>query len=316
MTIWGAVALSLVLGASFGCAADDGGGVQTPDKLRDDIPDPAPGGVQLVSPPFTIPAGKEVFMCMRIPFEVKDDMYVQSSNIYQMTNGHHTLLFYSENSTGVDPAPHQCDGFDMTDVRIVTTGTADGMGIATPPGVVLKVPKGVEIWAQSHYINATDQDAVAQDVVNLELVPFDQVTDIASTFAQVDLTFSLPPQQETTRTMECHPPTEMTIPWLLPHMHEWGTHFKVEFIHDGDTEPFWAWNGDWYDGFRNDAPLQNFPDNMVVGPTDTIRTTCTWFNDKDQAILFPQEMCATFFPFTPGDGSLIACDESGSSFEP
>ncbi len=314
---WGSVALSLALGASFGCAADDdGGGVQTPDKLRDDIPDPAPGGAQLVTPQFTIPAGQEVFMCMKVPYAVSQDMFVQAGHIFQMVNGHHTLLFYANDSTGVDPEPHRCDGFDMTDVRIVTTGTANGTGVATPPGIVLQVPKGVELWVQSHYINATDQDAQAQDVINLDLVPQDQVEEIASTFAQTDLTFTLPPQQETTKSMDCEVHQEMTIPWLLPHMHEWGTHFSVGLYRQQETTPFWSWDGDWYAGARNDFPIQKFDDYITLQPGDHVKTTCTWFNTKDTAMLFPQEMCVTFFPFFPGDGSLIACDESGNSFEP
>jgi hypothetical protein len=287
-----------------------------PDKLRDDIPDPPAGGVQVVGPIFSVPAGKEVFMCMRIPFDVTEQMYVQSSHVYQSTNGHHTLLYYSENSAGVDPEPHPCDGLDMTDVRIVTTGAANGTGLSMPDGVVLQVPPGAELWAQSHYINATDQDSEVQDVINLELVPEDQVTEIASSFAHVDLTFTLPPAQETTRTMECAVPRDMTIPWLLPHMHEWGKEFTLELLRAGEEEPFWDWSGDWFTNARNDFPVQQLDEFIELKAGDRIRTTCTWNNTESDTILWPQEMCVTFFPFFPGDGGLLACDETGSSFEP
>lgn len=305
----------LTLGLVVGCGTADDPNTG-PDKLRDDIPDPPEGGVQVVSPIFTVPAGQEVFMCMRIPFDVTEDMFVQRSYVYQSNNGHHTLLFYSNNSAGVDPEPHPCNGLDMTDVRIVTTGAANGTGLSMPDGVVLAVPKGAELWAQSHYINATDQDRQVQDVLNLELIPESEVQEIASSFAHVDLTFNLPPQQETTRTMECAVPREMTIPWLLPHMHEWGKEFELTLTRKDETEPFWSWQGPWFDGARNDFPVQELDEFITLQPGDKIRTTCTWSNTEDTNILWPQEMCVTFFPFFPGDGGLLACDESGDSFVP
>jgi|GEM_PF-1444014 len=285
------------------------------DPMGDDIPPPPPGGVQMVTPEFAIPPATEMFVCMRVPFEVTEDMFVQSSAIYQRDAGHHTLLFYSENGNpGVDPLPHECSGADMTDVRIVTAGAAMGSGLSMPDGVVLKLPKGAELWVQSHYINATDNERVVQDVINLELIPESEVREVASTFAHVDLTFALPPKQESTRVIECKLPRRMTVPWLLPHMHEWGKSFKIEIFDDERT--IFEWEGDWFDGARNDFPVQELDVPLELGPEHTIRTTCNWLNTEETPLLWPQEMCVTFFPFYPGDGTLMACDASGEVFEP
>jgi hypothetical protein len=150
----------------------------------------------------------------------------------------------------------------------------------------------------------------------LTLIAEADVTQIASTFAHVDLTFSLPALQQTTRSMECAVPREMTIPWLLPHMHEWGEHFKLELLRKDATEPFWMYEGEWFTGARNDFPIQELEEFITLQPGDVIRTTCTWNNTEDTALLWPREMCVTFFPFFPGDGALLACDESGETFEP
>jgi hypothetical protein len=300
----------MVLGLALGCGTADGG----PELLRDDIPDPPPGGVQFATPIFEIPAGEEVFMCMRVPFEVDREMFVQSSRVFQADAGHHTLVFYSENSEGVNPEPHECDGFEMTDVRIVTTGTADGVGLTMPEGVVLAIPEGAEIWVQSHYINATEKLRRVQDVVNLELIEPDEVRQVAGTFAQVDLTFTLAPQAETTRVLECQIPHEMTVPWILPHMHEWGKSFKIEVLEDDET--VYELSGDWFESARDDFPIEQLDEYLELGPQHTVRTTCHWFNDGAEPLLFPQEMCVTFFPYFPGDGSLLACDETGRTFEP
>jgi hypothetical protein len=303
------LAIALVASA---CGEDDPTG--QPDKLRDDIPDPGPNGVQMVSPTFEVPAGEEVFMCMRLAYSPDRDLYINSSNIYQSFNGHHTLVFYSNNSAGVDPLPHRCDGVDMTDVRIVTTGAANGAGLPMPEGVALKVPKGSELWIQSHYINASDEKRTVQDVINVETIPIEEVTEVASTFAHVDLTFVLPPNQRSSRTMECKVPQEMTVPWFLPHMHEWGESFKIEIVRDGVTR--FEHEGPWFDGARNDFPVHFLETPMTLTPEDTIRTTCNWNNTLDENLLWPREMCVTFFPFYPGNGQLLACDESGETFAP
>lgn len=295
---------------ALGCGKSDSG----PELLRDDIPDPPEGGVQFATPIFEIPAGEEVFMCMKVPFEVDRDMFVQRSSVFQADAGHHTLVFYSENSEGVDPEPHECDGFEMTDVRIVTSGTADGVGLGMPDGVVLEVPTGAEIWVQSHYINATDKTRRVQDVINLELIEREEVAQIAGTFAQVDLTFELPPQAETTRVVECQIPRQMTVPWILPHMHEWGRSFKIEVLEGEET--IFEREGDWFESARDDFQVEELDQFLELGPEHTIRTTCNWFNNEAETLLFPQEMCVTFFPYFPGDGGLIACDETGRSFEP
>lgn len=294
----------------LGCGPSDSG----PELLRDDIPDPPEGGIQIATPIFEVAPGQEVFMCMRVPFELEHDIFVQSSHVYQAEAGHHTLLFYSQNSEGVNPEPHECDGFEMTDVRIVTTGSANGAGLDMPDGVVLAVPQNAEIWVQSHYINATNEPRQVQDVINLELIAEADVTQVASTFAQVDLTFALPPQAETTRVIDCKIPHDMTIPWILPHMHEWGKSFKIEILEN--DEPVFELAGDWFEADRDDFPITELDEYLELGPQHTIRTTCNWFNSEPETLLFPQEMCATFFPFFPGDGSLLACDETGRVFEP
>lgn len=306
------VVLALALAGCTGSGAGPHGG--QPEKLRDDIPEPPEGGAQIVSQAFEVPAGEEVFMCMRVPFEVKERLLVQSSQVYQTTNGHHTVVFYSEDSEGVNPEPHECSGFDMTNVRLIGTGAANGSGIEMPDGVALEVPAGAEVWIQSHYINATEQNRMVQDVVNLELLEESEVEEIAGTFAHLDLTFQVPPHEQETTTIDCEFDREMTIPWLLPHMHEWGESFALEVLRDG--EELYSWSGPWLQSFRDDFPVQELDESLQVKPGDVLRTTCTWRNTETEPLLWPKEMCVTFFPYYPGDGSLLACDENGDMFSP
>lgn len=309
-----AAAVVAVLSVVAAACADDGAG--GPDKLRDDVPDPPEGGVQLVTPTFQVAPGEELFVCYRIDHVVDRDWYVINSTAYQMPNGHHTFVYFMEGDTSaIDPAPHECGSLDMTNIRVAASGGADGASFFIADDVALLVPRGAELWAQSHYINATDQARTVQDVVNLTLVEPSAVREVASTFAQVDLTFALPPGEETVRTVECAPHQDMTVPWLLPHMHQWGNHYSIEII-DPEGQITWSSEGDWAANLRNDFRVVELEQHLSLTPQHRLRTTCRWFNDEAETLLFPQEMCVTFFPFYPGDGALWACDESGDVFRP
>lgn len=311
---WVVVACAVGAFGIVGCSSEDGDDIV---KIRDDVPDPPPGGVQMVSPTFEVPPGEEVFVCMKMPYEIEKDYFVQASYVWQVPGGHHTLLLWGDGDVVAPDEPHPCDaGPEMTNARFVGVGSGDGDGVETPDGLVLKIPTGSAIYTQSHYVNTTDEVLIAQDVLNLELIDAEDVQDILGSYANVDLTFSLPPNQQTTRVIECVPPHEMNVPWMFPHMHDWGLEYKLEVIRDGEVR--WMNEGAWDASLRDDFPLQVFEPPLELTPEDLIRTTCTWNNDTNEVIRFPSEMCATFMPYypSPDDGALWACDEFGNNFIP
>ncbi|MCS6800111.1 MAG: hypothetical protein NZ898_16595 [Myxococcota bacterium] len=279
-------------------------------------PPPPPGGMQIVSPEFSIPPGSEKFICMEIPVSLDRDIYVRASRVHQSRGGHHLLAFYTTESEPRIPEPRDCRGEDMGrgGLRILGVGSSAGSGIALPEGVAFRVPAGVRVIAQSHYINAGTQPLVARDAINLELVQRERVTAFAGAFAQVDLHLELPPRRETTRQMECRMPLDgMRVPWLLPHMHEWGVHKRVE-LRRASGETLVLWEGEWEAAFRDHFPIVDLGD-MLVGRDDVLRTRCTWHNTLDEPLLFPTEMCATFLVFHPSEtGALHVCDDTGEEF--
>ncbi len=287
------------------CSGSDGDG----NELLFDVPEPPEGGFQIVGQPHVVPAGAEQFICQQVPFDVTEETIISESKVYQAPGGHHVIIFYST-SMNTDPAPHECGGSDMTDVRLVGVGSGYGKGVELPEGKGLRLPAGAKLYYQSHYVNATDSDMEVQDVVNFATIPPGDMTDLVGSFAQVDLTFALPPKQETTRTLRCEIPFEMHLANLLPHMHEWGTHFRAH-VERGDQR-IDLFDVDWDAAFRDDFPWKSDADELVFQQGDILQTECTWYNDEDQVILFPKEMCATFFMFYPSpNGALMACDESG-----
>jgi len=69
----------------------------------------------------------------------------------------------------------------------------------------------------------------------------------------------------------------------------------------------------WDPQFRDHFPLVNFDPPLELTPADRLVTTCTWNNTETDTIIFPREMCATFMPYWPSDGSFWVCDETGTN---
>jgi hypothetical protein len=148
----------------------------------------------------------------------------------------------------------------------------------------------------------------------LRLVPESEVDDRVGSFAHIDLGFDLPPGVETTRSFRCTIPYDMKPTHLLPHMHEYGTHFAARLEHGEDVTQLF--DVDWEEAFRDDFPAYPDIESLSFQEGDVLETTCTWFNHEDAAIRFPREMCVTFFLFYPSpDGALLSCDEKGQLSE-
>jgi hypothetical protein len=279
---------------------------------------PAPSNVlQLRGPKFTVPAGTETFSCMRIPYEAKETIFVNASNAFQAEGGHHSMLYYLPPEQSAREDPHECEGAEMGrgGLRFVGVGTGDGHGIALPPGIAMKIPAGIKLFTQAHYLNTTSHDVVAEDLINLTTLPENEVVEIAGTFTQIDLSFELAARLETTRTVECTAPVDMTVPFLIPHMHEFGKHITVELEQGGVKQTLY--DSDWSAALRDDFPVRHFTEHLKFQTADKLRTSCTWSNTEDFPMLFPREMCATFMMFYPSiDGAMWACDETGRNFHP
>lgn len=277
-------------------------------------PPPPEGAVELISPEFTVPAGEERFVCMQVPFDVTEDLFVNWTVAYQADGGHHSMLFFAPEDATLDPNPHECTESDMTNVRFLGVGTGFGVGIHLPEGIAMKIPRGARIFTQSHYVNATGSDARVQDVLHLGLLEQPQVTSIAGAFTQIDLTFELPPRVSTTRTVDCEIARAMNVPWMVPHMHEYGQHYRIELTRGAETTMLY--DNAWDEALRDHFPVVDF-DGMGIAlqPGDRLKTTCTWDNTTDEPMIFPREMCATFLMFYPSEGEFLTCDETGVTSE-
>ena len=66
---------------------------------------------------------------------------------------------------------------------------------------------------------------------------------------------------------------------------------------------------EWEPVFRDAPPLNKYErDELWFRAGQTLRTNCEWFNDTDEAIEFPAEMCATYGMLI-GAKSPVVCSD-------
>jgi hypothetical protein len=194
------------------------------------------------------------------------------------------------------------DVLKIRDAQFLVGGGAQS-NIELPEGVGLDLPhdSGTGYLLEVHYFNAS-ADQTVEDATGVELC----VTSVpqpnrAAAHLLGRHAFSVPAHSKADVVSTCRPsaPAEpVHILAIMPHMHETGVHAKVvlnrstgqqQTLHDA------AFVAKEQRTFRvPDKPTPATPD-VVVEPGDTLTTTCTFDNPRDESIeagpFAENEMC-------------------------
>lgn len=295
------------------CAADPAGDTAGLDPGP--FPAPPEDGLQIVTPELEIPAYSERQYCFFGTY-TGPDVGLHATQGFQQEYGHHVLLMGTNYSAEDFPDGEliDCtdeDSFDMLRVEpmlIQGSYDSDFAGSSLPPGMAIEMESGQRWVLQAHYVNASAQDLLVQDAVNLAFIAADQVETWAATFAHSTIGFDLPPGQETSVTVACEFDEELSVMNLSGHLHERGRSHRLEHTRGGDIAVLYD-VPDWQADYRDDPPVEDFGGvPYPVLPGDLFTTTCTWFNDTEAELGFPEEMCATAGVVFPRREGLTCVD--------
>lgn len=298
---------------------DEGDNASDAVDLRRDIPDPPEGGLQWLSPDMEIPAYTEMQWCYFTSYE-GETVGIHTQGMYQSDYGHHVTInaTNAEEDDYPDGTLVDCtdpDAVPMTDIDpLFVGGQADIVDSEThtyefslPEGMAVRLPGHTRLVVQSHYVNTGADDILVKDGVNVGIMVEDEVETWASAMVHTDSGFSLPSGQETTDVVECTWEQDASIIFLTGHMHEYGTAYKVEWIHGETTETIYE-IPTWDAKYRDLPPMDQYePGVFNVTAGDSFRTSCSWFNKEDHTLEFPAEMCATAMMGYPSKVPVI-CD--------
>lgn len=307
------IPILILLGACTAPAGDE------PEDLRREFPAAAEGAWVLQSPEYVIPAGTEKQLCMATTYE-GPDVGIRAQLNYQTRMGHHVTLFGTTASARDVPDGTSWDcttteALDMTSMEPILIGGTieyqeDGVlnAFVLPDGMAAPLENGQRVILQSHYVNVADHDVLVQDESQMELVDEDDVEVWAAPLVNTITDFTIPANSsEYSEVFDCAMEEEVNVLFVGGHLHEWGKSFKTELTTGGATSTIYEVQ-EWEPSLR-DAPMyEQFEAGaftLTVG--DSLRTTCTWSNNEDHDLQFPQEMCVTFGMVYPARVPII-CD--------
>lgn len=284
------VCLGLMLVVAPGCG-DDGqtAGADAGNNGADagqNGADAANGDWQtLITGSFTIPAGSEIYRCARIT--ASETMYVSSFRAIAPEGTHHTVV--TIDSSGGSDGEFDCSASTLSDQMIYASGVGTD-ALAFPSGVAMKVEAGQKVLLNLHLYNVGDQSISGTAGTQVKLIPAADVQQEAEMIFAGPLQFSIATGEQTVEG-QCTFQNASTIMTVWPHMHQYGTHMKVDLQRSGGaTETI---HDETYTFFEQ----RNYVKDPViqVGAGDKVHVTCTYMNTSGGALGFgdssDDEMC-------------------------
>lgn len=257
-----------------------------------------------------VPAGKDIVLCHYLE-RTTDELYVRAFESFQGEHGHHLIIFKAVVQEEPGTVRDCTSAEDMVRFTPVISSVQFGLE-RFPDGMAIRVPRGAQIVLQQHYVNTSDKELRVKDVAFMTKVAKEEVETLAGFYGLSDIFFELPPGEETTLSFRCKAPRDMNVLLVGPHMHEWGTRFRVTLTQaTGTTE---LMDLAWKANYRDEPPTLDYDKDrpLVLKEGDTIATECVFRNTTSKVLKFPEEMCATygyFFPAVAGKDEFICAGE-------
>ncbi len=283
--------LSLLAGAA--CSSDD---AANPGGADADVgaPDAAVGSTDwqtIIAGDWEVPAGDEIYRCVRLT--VSEDMYITGFKSVGPLGTHHTVLTVGDPSGPDGSTPCQA-GTNNSSVMF-GSGVGD-VEYHFPTGVGVKVPAGQQMLLNLHLFNVSDSVLTGNSGSQAIMVAASEIENEAEAVL-MGSTFGLViPEGNTTQIGNCTMEKDLTLLTVSPHMHQLGTHMKVEAIRaDGNV-------------VLHDQPYNFYDQSLYVLEAlsmkqgDKIEVACSYNNTSGGEVKFgdssKQEMCfATMYRY-------------------
>ena len=283
-----------------GCASEGAGGGGRDGSNNPDATSGADGGTPqadadvsglvwtpLITGDWSLPAGGEDTGDNHA-ITLDRDIYVRAIRPIEPPGTHHTVL-------------------DNGGAGIIYASGVGTNEVIFPPGVGLKLSAGTTLNLQLHIFNPGASPMSGTSGVEIVEVAEAAVTNIADLFLPGPFDFQLAPMQETVHSGSCVVQQAQTIFALFPHMHQFGTHFKMSVTKSGAEQMVHDKSYDF-----NEQSFTKF-DPISLSPGDTINTECTWLNTSSQGVFWgdssTSEMCFSILYRFPALGGDEYCDD-------
>jgi len=314
------LALGVLALAVLGCVSDSS---DAPESRSSEHPSSTSTSaleahdVVFEAPEVTIPSGAEAMNCHFLP-PLEHDLVIRGFRTQQSQGGHHMVVYRALTQKPAGTTEDCSSGESMSNLMLVLTQTGTqepgASAIEFPENNVVVLPAGIQLVAQSHYINSSDAPVVTHDVMTLFATDADpESLTRLHLFVAGATSFEIPPDSNYSTSVGCVLDNDLTMLALTPHMHEWGTKIQLQVGVEGAMNVV-ADELNWAPDMRDLPPITSFsvPSARSDGHFQSgqaVALTCTWRNTEHAPLKFPQEMCAMvgYFTTEAKDADDIMC---------
>jgi hypothetical protein len=283
----------LYLGACS--ASNEDSGIQELDLTRTYRAAPD-GGEQWLVPDMSIEPFSEEIFCYYGSHQ-RETVGVNYLQPFMSSHNHHAFIQATDQKDRPDGTLERCTSvgsMEQTSPLFEFTGssfTSDGNYLALPENSAIKLNQGQQWVIEAHFINPTPDRIIVNAAFNLGFVPVETVERWTASW-QFDIgDLLVPAGQEATLQFECGFPMEVSLLTLAGHMHEFGRKIVIDLIQGEENTKIYAVE-EWTPEYRDYPPLSSWePDELLLTPDDSLSISCTWKNNEEEALSFPQEMC-------------------------
>ena len=270
------------------------------------------GDVRIVSPVYKqIPAGKDILYCTYLPDTLSadgKDIDVIATIGTLSKSGHHAVL-YNVDDQGTVGDTHVCTDNDMIRARIIGGVEGQPQAFTVPDGIGIPVKAGSHLLLQTHWINTTNKPYDAQAVFDVTAKPHDGSRKPAQGIQVYSSNFNVAAHAPGHVVTDCHIQQDLSLFLLAGHMHQWGSHIKIEKITaDGNSQSLI--DSPWQPEYQANPPRNSYGTGapLTFAKGDTFRVTCDFMNTTDNALTFPTEMCVGFGMYFPASNDIDCGD--------
>jgi hypothetical protein len=290
------------------CGDDDDGGTPSIDAAAGGADaatsDAGTGLTTLITGDWTIPAGAEIYHCVRLT--VPSDLLITEFHPIIPPGTHHTVL--SVDDPGTPDGEYACNFTDIGTKRGVY-GTGVGANtFVLPDRVAMKVHAGEQLVLNLHLYNPTDAVISGTSGVEVKLVtPADVDFEADSDLFGAIGNLVVPPGANTV-TANCTASANVTVFALAPHMHKLGVHMKGT-ITPGAGPPITLLDDDY--SFLEQI-VTVLPQTIELHAGDALSVECSYENPGATTIYFgdssDDEMCFLGLYRYPAGSPFINCN--------
>jgi hypothetical protein len=267
--------------------------------------------------PYQVAGSQEHYECFYYPVTWPSKMHIlKIEPLIDNAKVLHHFLLYQESEQVAENGSHQrCNGTHPT-ASLLTGWAPGGFGVSLPPDVGLQTAFGgtTQFNMEVHYNNTTGAE-VQGDRSGVRICATTKLrkNEAAAHWLGTEVILSAPGREVETGST-CTPKETAHILSVSPHMHKIGKHMRTDITRaDGSVEVLTDRPFDFND--QQVYPVGGAAGEVIVGPGDKLKTTCTFKNDTDKLVTYgsltSQEMCYNFVVAWPAG----ALDTGGSLVE-